>query len=138
VNRAGRFAGPNANPSHAAAGALTRELQVGDRVLYRRGSVEMDQVGVIEAVENDHYWICTREGEAFCVRKYGQCVFYPPPWVIEQRAKAVRAAWYDAQLRQQMGLPLPANGGLSNDASVGAAADPHERGRCRSDAGAHG
>ena len=129
MNRAGRHAGPLCAPKRATEAALTRELQVGDRVLYRRGSVEMDQVGVIEAVENDHYWICTREGESFRVRRYGQCVFYPPPWVIEERAKAVRATWYDAQLRQRMGLMPLANGGLDDESPAGAAATPHERRR---------
>jgi hypothetical protein len=120
-----------------AAGAISRALEVGDRVLYRRGSREMDQVGVIEQITESHYWISTREGESFRVRRYGQCVFYPPPWVIEERAKAVRATWYDAQLRQRMGLMPLANGGLNDESPAGAAADPHERRRRWSHARGH-
>jgi hypothetical protein len=127
MNRAGRHAGPSASNSREAA--LTRELQVGDHVLYRRGGFEKEHLGVIELITDEHYWICTREGDSIRVSQCGQCVFCPPPHVLEQRAKAIRATWYDPQLRAKLGLMPLHREGCEDEPIAAAVADPHERRR---------
>lgn len=107
AGRAARQSGKRRTRFHALHAALSRNLEVGDRVLYRSGSREKEHLGLIENITEDSYYVLTKDCRILRLSLNNQCVFCPSPWIVEERAKVIRDSWKNPQLRSRLELPPP-------------------------------